>query len=417
MENIQFKYIKGAVKSDCPADIYFYTDVDYWSVDDFLWELKWLIKSDVSKINVHINSAGGSCVDGISVFSRLIDCPIPTACYNDGLAASMASVIWAAGQEVYMKDYALLMIHNPFVDSGNGKTYNQVTEAFTQQLKTIYKKRFGMSDEDIQAIMDGEGDNDGTFFTAEQAIEKGFITADHIIETPAAIKGQIKAALKANADVSSIKAVMNKYVELPKAAATQTNTDNSNIHQNHKTMNEKEITVIAALFGLTGEKATVEAVSAQISSVKAKAEKYDTLKASYDKVTKDYDTAKTELEGAKASVKNLTADLDKAKASLAAYEKAEKEAQTLKVNTLVEKAISDCKINKEDKEKWVKMAENDFALAESVLASIPARADISSQLAHENNGNAKENLKDTEAEIKAQVDAVVGKDFQFRKLG
>ena len=43
----QLKYIKGAVKSGCPADIYFYTDVDYWSVDDFLWELKWLIKDEV----------------------------------------------------------------------------------------------------------------------------------------------------------------------------------------------------------------------------------------------------------------------------------------------------------------------------------------------------------------------------------
>lgn len=416
MENLQFKYIKGAVKSGSPADIYFYTGVDCWSVDDFLWELKYLINNKVSKINIHINSAGGTCVDGISVFSRIMDCPIPTACYNDGLAASMASVIWAAGQEVYMKDYALLMIHNPFVDSKSGKTYNQVTDAFTQQLKTIYKKRFGMSDEDIQAIMDGEGDNDGTFFTSEQAVEKGFITPDHIIETPAALKAQISAALKANADASSIKAVMNKYVELPQNTVSEKDNDKTNIHQISNTMNEKEITVIAALFGLTGEKATVEAVSAQISSVKAKAEKYDTLKASYDKVSKDYDTVKTELEGAKASVKNLTADLDKAKASLETYQNAEKEAQAKRVAALVDQAINECKIDKADKEKWVKMAENDFDLAESVLASIPARADINSQIAKENKGEAKEDLKDTQAEIKARIDAVVGKDFKFRTL-
>lgn len=412
MENQQFKYIKGAVKSGSPADIYFYTDVDYWSVDDFLWELKWLIKDEVSQINVHINSAGGTCVDGISVFTRLIDCPIPVVCYNDGLAASMASIIWAAGQEVYMKDYALLMIHNPFTDGDSGKQYNQVTEAFTQQLKTIYKKRFGLSDEEIQAIMDGEGDNDGTFFTSEQAVEKGFITSDHVIETPAALKGQIKAALKTKNDIYSINTIMNKYVKLPKNEII----DKTDIHQINKTMNEKEITVIAALFGLTGEKATVEAVSAQISSIKAKAEAYDTLKASYDTVSKDYDTAKTELEGAKASVKNLTADLDKAKASLETYKKAENEAQAKKIATLVDQAINECKIDKADKEKWVKMAENDFDLAESVLASIPARADINSQIAKENEGEAKENLKDTQAEIKARVDAVIGKDFKFRTL-
>lgn len=415
MENPKFKYIKGAVKNGCPADIYFYTDVDYWSVDDFLWELKWLINAEVSKINVHINSAGGTCVDGISVFSRIIDCPIPTACYNDGLAASMASIIWAAGQEVYMKDYALLMIHNPFMDNDSGKTYNQVTEAFSQQLKTIYKKRFGLTDEEVESIMNGEEGNDGTFFTAEQAVEKGFITATHVIETPAAIRGQITAALKANTDVNNIKAVMNKFVELPKNTIPEPK-DNTNIHQTENKMNEKEITVFAALLGMAGEKATVEGVSAQISAIKAKAEKYDTLKASYDKVNKDLSDTKTELEGAKASVKNLTADLDKVKNSLKQYQEAEKAAQTQKVNALVEQAINDCKIDKADKETWLKMAENDFGLAESVLAKIPARADLGKETAAANEGKAKEGMKSAEEEVKAQVDKVVGSDFKFRTL-
>lgn len=413
MENSQFKYIKGAVYGGAPADIYFYTDVDYWSVDDFLWEFKWLINAEVSKINIHINSAGGSCVDGISVFSRIIDCPIPTACYNDGLAASMGSIIWAAGQDVYMKDYALLMIHNPFVDGDSGKKYNQVTEAFASQLKTIYKKRFGMSDEEIQLIMDGEEGNDGTFLTAEQAVEKGFVSADHVIETPSAIKAQITEALKAGTDVGNIKAVMNKYVELPKnTVIEEKHTDN------HKTNNkmEKEITVFATLLGMSGEKATVEGVSAQISSIKAKAEQYDNLKASYDEVNKKLSTVQTELEGANASVKNLTADLDKAKASLATYQEAEKAAQVQKVNDLVEKAINDCKIDKADKETWVKMAENDFALAESVLAKIPARADLNNEIAKGTTEQAKDGLKDTEAEIKAKVEEVVGKDFKFRKF-
>lgn len=415
MENPKFKYIKGAVKNGCPADIYFYTDVDYWSVDDFLWELKWLINAEVSKINVHINSAGGTCVDGISVFSRIIDCPIPTACYNDGLAASMASIIWAAGQEVYMKDYALLMIHNPFIDSNSGKTYNQVTEAFSQQLKTIYKKRFGLTDEEVESIMNGEEGNDGTFFTAEQAVEKGFITSTHIIETPAAIRGQITAALKANTDVSNIKAVMNKFVALPQNTIPEPK-DNTNIHQTENKMNEKEITVFAALLGMAGEKATVEGVSAQISAIKAKAEQYDTLKASYDKANKDLSDIKTELEGAKASVKNLTADLNTAKDSLKKYQEAEKAAQTKKVNDLVEKAVNDCKIDKADKETWLKMAENDFALAESVLATIPARANLSKETAAANEDNAQKGMKSAEEEVKAQVDKVVGSDFKFRTL-
>lgn len=410
----QLKYIKGAVKEGCPADIYFYTDVDNWSVDDFLWELKWLINSEVSKINIHINSVGGSCVDGMSVFSRILDCPIPTACYNDGLAASMASIIWAAGQEVYMKDYALLMIHNPFIDSNSGKTYNDVTEAFTSQLKTIYQKRFGLSEGEIQSIMDGEGTNDGTFFTATQAVEKGFLAQSHVIETPAAIKAKVNEVIKDGFDVTKIKSVMNELVAQQKDVTDA--KDNYNINKTVNKMDNNGITVFAALLGMTGEKATVEGVSAQINLIKAKADKYDTLKASYDKVNKEYATAQTELEGAKASVKNLTADLETANASLKQYKDAEAAAMTKKVNDLVDNAIAASKIDKDSKETWVKMAQNDFTLAENVLNSIPARADLGKEISQAQEPQAKEDMKSEEEKIKAEVDKVVGENFKFRTL-
>lgn len=414
MEKSQFKYIKGAVKCGMPASIYLYTDVDYWSVDDFLWEFKYLIGREVSKINIHINSAGGSCIDGISVFSRIIDCEIPTACYNDGLAASMASVIWAAGDEVYMKDYSLLMIHNPFIDGNSGNGQNQIVEAFTEQLKTIYQKRFGLTEDEIKSIMDGTEGNDGTFFTAQQAVEKGFISESHIIETPPAIKAQIMSALDVSKGVDNIKAALSKYVELPKNDVSEKDNDKTNNHQTNNKMNEKEITVFAALLGMTGEKATVEGVSAKISSIKAKAEKYDSLVASLNQTNKDLDSVKAELEGAKASVKNLTADLENAKASLAEYKKAEQEAKLKKVNDLVEKAINESKIDKSDKETWVKIAQNDFEAAENILAKIPSRDDIGDSLAKDGKNEASEGLKDTEAEIKAEIKKVVGEDFKFR---
>ena len=99
----ELKYILGKVAAGLPADICFYDDVDDWSVERFLWEFDWLVENCPSKIRVHINSCGGSCVEGMSVFTKILDCQIPTECINDGLAASMGSVIWAAGNEVYMK--------------------------------------------------------------------------------------------------------------------------------------------------------------------------------------------------------------------------------------------------------------------------------------------------------------------------
>lgn len=410
MKQQQFKYIKGMVQQGNPADIYFFTDVDGWSVDNFLWEFNYLVDRNVSQINIHVNSCGGSVVDGMSVFSRILDCKIPTACYNDGLAASMGSIIWAAGQEVYMKDYALLMIHNPFIDDQGSKQFNQITEAFKQQLQTIYKKRFGLSDEEIEAIMNGEEGNDGTFFTAEQAVEKGFLPADHVIETPAAVKSKVNAIVKGGYDLSKLKAVMNEVSDFTVP------TVKSNVNSNNKTMTENEITVFAALLGMTGKEANVESVSAQITALKAKAEQFDTLKAALDEKEKELGTVKTELEGSKASVANLTADLDEVKSELGKYKEAEVEAQKARIDALVEDAINACKINKDDKETWVKMAENDYELAKSVLDKIPARQDISKTIAHVDEPVAQQELQSEEEKIEAKVNEVVGKEFQFRTL-
>lgn len=413
MANKEFKFIKGKCCVGSPADICFYTDVDYWSVDNFLWEFDYLVNYvNPSEIRIHINSAGGSCVEGMSVFSKIMDCQIPTKCINDALAASMGSIIWAAGDELYMKDYALLMIHNPFCDSNGEKEYNQITEAFTQQLKTIYTKRFGLSEEEVQNIMDGKEGDDGTFLTAAQAVEKGFVAADHIIETPKAIRDQIQAALKGEKDVAKIKAVLG----LATPNIEQGTINENNIHLNSKTMEKNEINVIAAFFGLTGEKATTENVSAMISDLKAKAEKYDALVASHEDTKNQLTKAQAELAGAQTSVKNLTADLEKANASLKQYKDAEEAAKTEKVNALIDKAIADCKITNEEKETYVKIAQNDMALAESILAKIPARDNLGNIISEANKGKVEAEIKTTEQQVQNKVDEVVGKDFKFRTI-
>lgn len=416
MKREQFKYIKNSiVKSGQPADIYYYTDVDKWHCEDFLYEFDWLVNNNVSKINIHINSCGGSVVDCMSVFSKILDCKIPTACINDGLAASAGSIIWAAGDEVYMKDYALLMIHNPFNEGDDGgKEYNQVTDAFKKQIKTIYSKRFGLSDDEIETIMNGEEGNDGTFFTADEAVEKGFVAADHIIATPAASKNRVNDAIKDGFDVKKLVSVMNSIAPLP----SNDKKDNKNIQQHliKNQMNENEITVFAALLGLTGKNATMETVSAQINEVKSKADKYDALKTAHDKLVKDMGVMKTELEGNKASVKNLTDSLNKANEALNAYKRAEEDAKQANIEQLVEGAINACKIDKADKETWVNLAKNDFDLAKKTIDAIPGREIISKSIANDekNEKDAQNNLKSEEKKMQEAVDKVIPQGFQFK---
>ena len=408
-----FKFIKGAYCAGSPADICYYTDVDYWSVQDFLYEFNYLVNYvNPSKIRIHINSVGGNVIDGMSVFAKIMDCPIPTECINDALAASMGSIIWAAGDELYMKDYALLMIHNPFCDCDGGKQYNHVTEAFTQQLKTIYIKRFGLTEDEVEAIMNGKEGEDGTFLTAAQAIEKGFVQADHIIETPKAVKDKIETAIKGSTDLEQIKAI---YALMGTSSASQTIKPQNNISK-FNAMENKEISVFAALFGLTGEKATAEHISAKITELKAKAEKAETLQKELDDTKANLTKTDAELIGAKTTIKNLNDDLSKAKASLKAYEEAEAKAQEDKISALIEKAINECKINKDESEDYIKMARNDFELAERILAKIPARDKLSAATTPANEAEAKEGMKTEEEKVQAKVSEVVGDNFHFRTL-
>ena len=414
-----FKYIKGKYCCGEPAHIYFYSDVDSWSVEDFIYEFKYLMNYvDPSEINIHINSNGGNCVDGISVFSLIQDCKIPTKTINDGIAASMASVIWSAGDEQYMRDYAILMIHNPFVESKSAdpKT-KQVVEAFKKQLSVIYQKRFKLDEETVKEIMDGKEGEDGTFMSAPEAVEKGFVSQSHIIETPQAIKDKIAAVLECVSDPVTVTAKIGAIASVFTQSATKKSNNNQSVlsTQNSKTMNE-EIKVVAAILGLTGEMATQEKVSASIKELLGIKNKFDGVQAELAQVKNDLATTQTKLAGSETAVKNLTKNLDEAKASLKVYQDAEAAAQTARIEELVDGAINACKISKESKDAWVNMARADFDTAKSALDSIPAREDISAQIAvnEENQNNAgKAPLTPMEKEVQAKVKSVVGETFKY----
>lgn len=410
----QLKYVFGQVIPGQPADICFYDDVDHWSCKDFLYEFDYLINNNPSKIRIHINSCGGGVVDGISVFSKILSCNIPTECINDGLAASIGSIIWAAGDEVYMKDYSLLMIHNPFIDNNGVMKRDQITDSFAKQLKTIYTQRFGFDNDKIEAIMNGEAGNDGTFFTATEAVENGFLPKEHVIETSAIERNQVEAALKDVNDISKIKAVMDLAVL--KSNEQAINEKDNNFSQKEKKMNENEITVFAALLGMDSKKADVDSVTASIKELQEKAKEYDALKASYDALKTKSNDMETEFAASKASVKNLTDDLQKVKDDLKKYQDAEKVAFEAKVEALVEDAVTNCKINAEDKESWIEMAKNNFDLAKKALDSIPAREDLGKEVGVAGEPAATDGMKTEEEKVFAKVNEIVGDKFEFRKL-
>src|SRR5690606_25494897 len=104
-------------KADDRAEILIYDEIgaDPWTgtgigADDFVRELR-AIKAP--RIDVRINSVGGSVFEGNAIYNALARHPAHVDVYIDGIAASIASVIAMAGDKIYIAANAHVMIHNP----------------------------------------------------------------------------------------------------------------------------------------------------------------------------------------------------------------------------------------------------------------------------------------------------------------
>lgn len=116
----------------------------YTSAKDILDMLKDNKDKDV---NIHVNSEGGSVFDAFAIYTQLRQHVGKVTAYVDGLAASAASYLIAAADEVVMSDVAWLMIHNASTwISGNKEDIRKEAnflENIDNTIASIYAKRSG----------------------------------------------------------------------------------------------------------------------------------------------------------------------------------------------------------------------------------------------------------------------------------
>lgn len=128
---------------------------------------------DAERLDVHINSPGGSVFDGQAIYNALRRYPGAVDTYIDGLAASIASVIAMAGERIVMAGNALMMIHNPIgLTYGTATDHRKTAEALDKAGETIagvYQTKATMDRDEIHAAMDAE-----TWYTAQEAADAGF---------------------------------------------------------------------------------------------------------------------------------------------------------------------------------------------------------------------------------------------------
>ena len=429
MDTKNLKHIVGSYEQGKPAVIRFFGPVDYWNCDEFNAEFLWLQEYvKPSKIIVAVNSEGGSVIYGMSVFSIINSCPIETECVIEGIAASMGSIIWSAGKRLYMHDYSLLMIHNPFIeDASDDEDTKRTIEVFRKQIETVYTKRFGLSEEKVRDIMEGKENLDGTYFTAQEAVDAGIIPQSHVIDTEKAVTDKITDVLAEAKQEGKKIQVREMFTSIAaeisndKLIAKLETIQESKQHQDNITqiiqqtqtqqvMNEKDFQKIMAKLGLTGEATTVD-VSAKVDELLGAKSELTALQSKYSEL-------EIKFTGKETEVNNLKGELATAKAELQKYKDAEAAALKAEIEQVVDEAIAAGKITAESKATWIKMAETNFETVKDTLASIEGRKVISEEIAKDpkNIEHANDAMTEAEKQMQAQVTKVVGENFELKKF-
>jgi ATP-dependent Clp protease, protease subunit len=184
----------SAAASEDPQTITVYDVIgeDPWSGGGFSSKKMAAILRNIGAkdVTVRINSPGGSVFEGFAIYNELRNHKAKVTVEIMGIAASAASYIAMAGDEIRMGLGTFLMIHNSWgMVIGNR---NDLEEAMTvlEQIDNaqvdIFEARTGLSRSEILKYMDAE-----TFFPSSEAVAKGF--ADSLMERAATGEPKAKA--------------------------------------------------------------------------------------------------------------------------------------------------------------------------------------------------------------------------------
>lgn len=166
--------------SDLTAEVFLYGDIGGWmgegiGADEFTREI---VALDVSTIDVRLNSGGGSVFEGQAIYNALSRHPAKVNVNIDGIAASIASVIAMAGDEIRITEGSHVMIHKPWSmamgDSESMRKEAEVLDSLQSGIIDIYAARTNKDRKQLEKWVNAE-----TWFKGQAAVDAGF--ADSVI--------------------------------------------------------------------------------------------------------------------------------------------------------------------------------------------------------------------------------------------
>jgi ATP-dependent protease ClpP protease subunit len=125
-------------------------------------------------VHLRINSPGGDVFAAQTICQAIRDTGAKVIAHIDGYAASAATVIAIAADEVEISEGGFYMIHNAWTWAmGNANDLTATAGLLSKidsSLASQYARKSGMAVEDLRAAMDAE-----TWYTAEEAVAAGLV--------------------------------------------------------------------------------------------------------------------------------------------------------------------------------------------------------------------------------------------------
>ncbi|MGU3495924.1 head maturation protease, ClpP-related [Xanthobacteraceae bacterium A53D] len=142
-------------------------------------------------VTVAINSPGGDFFEGVTIYNMLRAHPQKVTVQILGIAASAASVIAMAADDIQIAKLGFMMIHNTqWVAAGDRHVMQETADimaVFDQAAAEMYADRTGNGVEEIKALLDAE-----TWMAGQGAVDDGF--ADRVVDIDAPSSGARNAA-------------------------------------------------------------------------------------------------------------------------------------------------------------------------------------------------------------------------------
>lgn len=179
--------IRAASDNDNSISIFDVVGRDYWDEGVTAKRISGALRSmNGADVTVNINSPGGDMFEGLAIYNLLREYQGKVTVKVLGIAASAASIIAMAGDDIQIGRGAFLMIHNCWVVAmGNRHDFSELSnslEPFDAAMADIYSARSGLDITTVQQLMDAE-----SYIGGSDAVEKGL--ADSLLSADAVSDG------------------------------------------------------------------------------------------------------------------------------------------------------------------------------------------------------------------------------------